>query len=110
MRVHAGMGEITYYGPWPPALRQPAGSVTEFLAGPVHPDQQQSLNYAPNRPPRWDEQETRGHLLLHKFREVPRHCAYVSRDRHTTGLRGEPKNVRIRSAIRDEPSSSTKID
>jgi hypothetical protein len=48
--------------------------------------------------------------LLDELREVRRHCAYVSRNQHTTGLRGDPKNVQISSAIGDYASSSTKID
>ena len=47
---------------------------------------------------------------MDKIHEVPRHCAYVSRNQHTTGLCGDPKNVRIRSAIRDDASSATKVD
>jgi hypothetical protein len=48
--------------------------------------------------------------LLDELREVRRHCAYVSRNQHTSGLRGDPENVRISSAIWNNTSSGTKID
>lgn len=42
--------------------------------------------------------------------KVPRHSGGVSRNQHTPGIRGDPKNVRIRRAIRNDAAGGTKIN
>jgi len=57
-----------------------------------------------------DQQESWGLLEPDKFRKVAGHCGYVSRNQHTSNLSGNPKNLRIGSAVRDSTGGSARID
>jgi len=91
-------------------LRQPPSFITELLLCPDHPDEQQALNDASDRPLRMNKQKSRGFPPLNKLPEVTRHCTHITRNQHTAILGCHPKNFRIRGAVWDHASSGTEIN